>query len=61
MSPFVHKLVQGWFPSDGDLDYMQIEEGLVLFSKNFAKFFNSPSHEIFRQMHEVLNIDENKN
>ena len=49
MSPFVHKLVQGWFPSDGDLDYMQIEEGLVLFLKNFAKFFNSPSHEIFRK------------
>ena len=31
-------------------------------SKNFAKFFlDSQSHQIFRHMHGVLNIDENKN
>jgi len=31
------------------------------FPKNFIKFFNSPSYRIFRRMHKVLNIDENKN
>ena len=35
--------------------------GFVYFSKNFAKFFNSSSHRIFRHIHKVLNIDENKN
>ena len=50
--------------------------GLVYFPKNFAKFWakslftsqkilqnfsDSPSHRIFRHIHEVLNIDKNKN
>ena len=37
----------------------EIRPCLVLI--NFAKFFRFPSHQIFRHMHEVLNIDENKN
>jgi len=33
-----------------------------LISKKFCKIFSdSLSHRIFRRMHEVLNIDENKN
>ena len=39
----------------------EISLGLVYFLKNFAKFLDSPSHRIFRRMHRVLNIDENKN
>jgi len=31
-----------------------------LVQKNFEKFFRFPSHQIFKRMHEVLNIDENK-
>jgi len=35
----------------------------ALFSsqKILQNFSDSPSHRIFRRMHEVLNIDENKN
>jgi len=31
------------------------------FQKNLQNFSDYPSHRIFRRMHEVLNIDENKN
>jgi len=35
---------------------------LVYFPKKFCKIFSdSPLYQIFRRMHEVLNIDENKN
>jgi hypothetical protein len=35
----------------------------ALFSsqKILQNFSDSPSHQIFRRIHEVLNIDENKN
>jgi hypothetical protein len=37
--------------------------GRALFGsqKILQNFSDSPSHQIFRRMHEVLNIDENKN
>ena len=35
--------------------------GLVYFQKILQNFSDSPSYQIFRRMHEVLNIDENKN
>jgi len=36
---------------------------MALFSskKILQNFSDSPSHRIFKRMHEVLNIDENKN
>jgi len=34
---------------------------LFSFPKILQNFLDSPSHRIFRRMHEVLNIDENKN
>jgi len=34
---------------------------LFSFQKILQNFSDSPSHRIFRRMHEVLNIDENKN
>jgi len=34
---------------------------LFTFQKILQNFSDSPSHQIFRCMHEVLNIDENKN
>jgi len=39
------------------------ENGMALFSsqKILQNFLDSPSHRIFRHMHEVLNIDKNKN
>ena len=35
--------------------------GPCLVQKNLQNFSDSPSHRIFRHMHEVLNIDKNKN
>jgi len=34
---------------------------LFSFQKILQNFLDSPSHRIFRHMHGVLNIDENKN
>jgi len=34
---------------------------LVYFPKILQNFSDFPSHRIFRHMHEVLNIDKNKN
>ena len=33
----------------------------LVLKKNLQNFLDSPSHRIFRCMHEVLNIGENKN
>ena len=35
--------------------------GPCLVPKILQNFSDSPSHRIFKRMHEVLNIDENKN
>jgi len=45
------------------LDVLQVVSILALFSspKILQNFSDSPSHRIFRHMHGVLNIDENKN
>jgi len=48
----------------GNLEKFWILRGSkALFSslKNLQNFSDSSSHRIFRHMHEVLNIDENKN
>jgi len=34
---------------------------LFSYQKNLQIFLDSPSHQIFKRMYEVLNIDENKN
>jgi len=36
-------------------------KALFSFQKILQNFSDSPSHRIFRRMHGVLNIDENKN
>ena len=36
-------------------------KALFSFQKILQNFSDSPSHRIFRHMHGVLNIDENKN
>jgi hypothetical protein len=36
-------------------------QALFSFQKILQNFSDSPSHQIFRRMHEVLNIDKNKN
>jgi len=36
-------------------------QGLVYLHPKIQIFQDSPSHRIFKRMHEVLNIDENKN
>jgi len=38
-----------------------INKGIVKFKKILQNFSDFPSHQIFRRMHGVLNIDENKN
>jgi hypothetical protein len=47
----------------GKLQIQNKMQKLVLFSsqKNLQNFSDFPSHQIFRRMHEVLNVDENKN
>ena len=38
-----------------------VSRALFSFLKILQNFLDSPSHQIFRRMHGVLNIDENKN
>jgi len=40
--------------------FLGTKQGLT-FQKILQNFSDSPSHQIFKRIHEVLNIDENKN
>jgi len=54
-------------PENGSAQHRPGQTVLLLYmalfssSKILQNFSDSPSHQIFRRIHEVLNIDENKN
>jgi len=64
----IHLGVSSWIMHDDAMKETWLQEltqwhGKALFSfqKILQNFLHSPSHRIFRHMHEVLNIDKNKN
>jgi len=51
----------GWKKLQNLLGTKRGLKALFSYSKILQNFSDSPSHRIFRRMHEVLNIDKNKN
>ena len=61
---WAHVLLQFWPKMTHlvhSLSSLQFSKALFSFRKILQNFSDSPSHQIFRRMHKVLNIDKNKN